>query len=278
MNDTRRQVVAFSGGRSSAYMLHILTTEEPDPDRLTLFYNTGKERAETLDFVAEVADRWEIDITWLEYDYNPDARGTKNDPRHVYKIVTRETASTNGEPFEKLINASRFIPNLHRRRCTQELKVKTAQRFLKRHHGLTRGSYVENLGIRYDEPRRWQRAMTADDCRIYYPLVPRRVTQETVAEFWAAQPFDLGIPSDRGNCDLCFLKGAQNLVDTIEENPAAADWWIEQERKTGRVFNDRHSYRELLHQVTYRQLVQADQCHDLPLFDNQPAIDCYCGD
>ena len=268
MKDTRRQVVAFSGGRSSAYMLHILETEEPDPNRIVLFYNTGKERPETLEFVAEVAARWQIGITWLEYDYNPAARGTKNDPRHGYKIVNFDTAARNGEPFEKLIAVSQFVPNFHRRRCTQELKVKTAERYLKRERGMKRGSYVELLGIRYDEPRRWQKAMAADDCRIYYPLVPRRVTKATVADFWRAQPFDLGIASERGNCDLCFLKGTANLIETIRDDPTAANWWIEQERKTGNAFNDRHTYQDLVTQAE----MQA------PLFDLSPAVDCYCGD
>ena len=149
MNARRRiEVVAFSGGRSSAYLLHHLQTKEPSAQRIVLFYNTGKERLETLDFVAEVGERWGIDITWLEYDYRPDAKGGSKDPRHTYRVVSRDTCSTDGEPFEKLIRASQFVPNVHRRRCTQELKVKTGERYLRRELDLARQDYVELLGNR----------------------------------------------------------------------------------------------------------------------------------
>lgn len=33
-----------------------------------VFANTGKERPETLDFVQECAERWDVPIPWLEYD------------------------------------------------------------------------------------------------------------------------------------------------------------------------------------------------------------------
>jgi len=52
--------IAFSGGRTSAYMLHqILETNGPLPDRVVVsFQNTGREMPETLDFVQECSDRW----------------------------------------------------------------------------------------------------------------------------------------------------------------------------------------------------------------------------
>ena len=267
----RKQVVSLSGGRSSAYMLYRLLTEEQEKERIVLFYNTGKERMETLDFVAEIATRWQVGVTWLEYDYDGSARGTKNDPRHTYRIVSRETAGTDGEPFQRMIAAGGgFLPNVHRRRCTQELKVRTGERYLKRHLGLPRAAYVENLGIRYDEPRRWQRAMAQEECRVYYPLVERKTTKADVAEFWQRQPFDLGIDSEIGNCDLCFLKGKRNLLDTIRREPARAQFWIDLEESTGNYFSDRHTYRELLAAAHYQ---------DLPIFaDDEPDTDCYCGD
>ena len=53
-----KRIVSFSGGRSSAMMLHILMENGEQVDAV-LFYNTGKERPETLDFVQEWSDRWE---------------------------------------------------------------------------------------------------------------------------------------------------------------------------------------------------------------------------
>lgn len=66
------RVINFSGGRSSAYMLyHILDAHDgklPN-SAVVCFANTGKERPETLDFVKECGERWNVPITWLEYRY-----------------------------------------------------------------------------------------------------------------------------------------------------------------------------------------------------------------
>jgi hypothetical protein len=62
---------------------------------------------------------------------------------------------------------------------------------------------------------------------------------QDVTAFWSAAPFDLHLPNMNGktmhgNCDLCYLKGAKQLVSLIAEDPSRADWWIEQEsRKLG---------------------------------------------
>ena len=220
-----KRTVSFSGGRSSAMMLHLLLERGETPDAV-LFYNTGKEREETLDFVQECSERWSVDTTWLEYDYLPDAKGTANNPKQVHKVVCYETAARNGEPFAKLIRARKAVPNSMMRFCTQELKIRTGNRYLRRERGWT--DYVELLGIRYDEPRRWQKAM-AEECRVYYPLVERRITKADVMDFWNRQPFDLTIDSAWSNCDLCFMKGNPQLVRMIQERPYSWQWWNEQE-------------------------------------------------
>ena len=56
--------IAFSGGRTSAYMLHhILEANGGLPERAVVsFQNTGREMPETLDFVQECGDRWGVRI------------------------------------------------------------------------------------------------------------------------------------------------------------------------------------------------------------------------
>ena len=84
-------VISFSGGRTSGYMLkHILDAHGgtlPDNVRV-VFANTGKERPETLDFVAECGVRWGIHITWVEYDW---------DEPHRTRIVCHNSAARDGE-------------------------------------------------------------------------------------------------------------------------------------------------------------------------------------
>ena len=89
--------ISFSGGRTSAYMLYkILEANDGLPNRVkVIFTNTGREMEQTLDFVQECSHRWKVDIVWLEYDIV--------DGEVTYKTVNHNSASRNGEPFEKLI-------------------------------------------------------------------------------------------------------------------------------------------------------------------------------
>ena len=86
-------VVNVSGGRSSAYMLKQVLDAHGGalPDRCeAVFANTGRERSETLDFVAALSDRWHVPITWLEFDHDPEGRGGT---KYVARFVDRGTAS-----------------------------------------------------------------------------------------------------------------------------------------------------------------------------------------
>jgi hypothetical protein len=61
--------IAFSGGRTSAYMLHQIIEANGDlPDRVAVtFQNTGREMPQTLDFVQQCAARWGVRVIWLEH-------------------------------------------------------------------------------------------------------------------------------------------------------------------------------------------------------------------
>src|SRR5262249_51915872 len=89
-------LVSFSGGRTSAYMVHkIVRAHEgrlPD-DVVVCFANTGKEREETLRFVHECATRWGVKVHWIEWrNYDPG-----------FEEVGYSSAARNGEPFATLI-------------------------------------------------------------------------------------------------------------------------------------------------------------------------------
>jgi hypothetical protein len=86
------------------------------------------------------------------------------------------------------------------------------------------------------------------------PLATAKVTKRDVMAFWAEQPFDLGLQLHEGNCDLCFLKSRGALAAIIRDNPAAANWWIEQEAGKRRFERDR-SYAELAREVADQPLL-----------------------
>ena len=248
-------VISFSGGRSSAFMLHMLLDEHgglPDNSEV-IFTNTGKEMPQTLDFVRDCEKQWQVPITWLEY-----RKGYK------YEQVTYDNASRNGEPFADLIDDRSFLPNSVMRFCTSELKIKTIERYFGKNH-------TKYIGIRADEPRRVSRIRAKGDDSIM-PLADAGITKQDINAFWANHSFDLNLPNASvntlSNCDLCFLKGAAIRKSIIEFQPELADWWIEQENKLDSRFSkDSPSYNQL-------KIIASDQ---MQLFDYEIAA-CFCGD
>ena len=185
-------VISFSGGRSSAMMTKRLLDSGVD-DYDIIFCNTGKEMPQTLDFVNDCSNEWDVTITWLEY------RSLRD-----YEVVNYSTASRAGEPFYQLITDKNYLPNMVARFCTSELKVVTIDRYLKS-KGIE--DYSTAVGIRADEPRRVAKMRQKDG--YITPLADAKVTTADVIEFWRDQSFDLNLPASGfySNCDLCFLKG-----------------------------------------------------------------------
>lgn len=217
--------IAFSGGRTSAYMLHQILEANGDlPRRVEVtFQNTGREMPETLDFVAECAQRWGVMVTWLEY------RGAAP----FFEIVGRQGASTNGEPFEALIRKRKYLPNQQSRFCTIELKIRTAKRYLM---SLGWREWTNVIGLRADEPKRRKPEDDKGKDRwfTYQPLIHAGVTKRDVSAFWKRQNFDLRLPNVAGNCwlgncDGCFLKSEANVAALAREYPARHQWWEDME-------------------------------------------------
>lgn len=226
-------LISFSGGRTSGYMLYkILYAHDGllPPDVRVVFANTGKEREETLRFVHECSSRWCVPVQWLEWRIQPKqipGRKTlgpwleKHDPAHAmvneagFERVGYNSASREGEPFAALIALKQTTPNAMRRFCTEELKVAIIEKYL-RSLGWTEWKNV--VGLRRDETKRVHRRWAAEGADSYtrpyrsaFPLFDAGASKTDVDEFWAEQPFDLGISSGDGNCDAC-LAGETEVV------------------------------------------------------------------
>lgn len=242
-------LISFSGGRTSAFMLRRVLDAHggalPGGVHVT-FANTGKERAETLDFVRACQERWGVPVAWLEYDQRPDGDGLA----HTYRVVDHATASRAGEPFAKLIAARKFLPNPVMRYCTQELKVRVMKKYM-----LAQGceEWDAVLGLRADEPMRVHRADLAcarERWRNVCPMARAGHTLADVTAFWRAEPFDLGLEQYEGNCDLCFLKGADRIERVMLDRPELVEWWAAQEERVGGTFRaDRPRYAHMLNIV-----------------------------
>ena len=267
-------LISFSGGRTSAFMLwNILQAHGgvlPD-DIYVTFANTGKEAPETLDFVHEIEQKWDVKIYWLELYFGEER------PVYRTKIVDYETASRNGEPFEALLDRRKYLPNPVTRFCTSELKIKVMSRFMRKLQGYK--NWYNVIGLRYDEPRRVASALKQYEAWTNItPMNDAKHTVEDVSEFWRKQNFDLKLTNANGktpagNCDLCFLKGMDTTISILKERPEMADWWIKQEQKFGEhegatFRKDRPNYIKLVEISKTQQDLFGDDdqmtffCHD----------------
>jgi len=262
--------IAFSGGRTSAYMLHQILEANGDlPERVVVsFQNTGREMPETLDFVQECGERWGVRIVWLEY--RPD------DPR--FEVVSHNSASRDGEPFEALIRKRKFLPNRVARFCTAEMKVHCLTRYL-RGQGWDR--WTHTVGIRADEPKRIKPAPPKERYTVWHPLAAAGVSRKDVSAFWSSQPFDLRLPNvdgrtQLGNCDGCFLKSEAARAALARDHPERAQWWADMEALAQQISSrpDSARFRE---DSTWREVIDFTDRQGDWIFDTEGAL-CQAND
>lgn len=272
--------ISFSGGRTSAFMLHkVLEAHQMSlpKDAKVIFANTGKEEEETLMFVNECSKRWNVPITWLEY--------IEIDGEHSFKVVDYETASRNGEPFEQIIkHFNNALPNGRARYCSANLKTRTFHRYLK---SIGWDEWDSFIGIRADEPKRVVKFRANPNPEgkhetVFLPLAHDNISSKDVSNFWKSQDFDLGLPNINGktmhgNCDLCMLKPKAQILSLIQEKPERALWWIKQEEEASkRCVGDGKFFA--IDRPTYAQMYKY-AAEQTDMFDtNEEAISCFCGD
>lgn len=237
-------LVSFSGGRTSAFMLHEMIQAHGGSlpaDMYVCFANTGKEREETLRFVYECGSRWGVQVHWLEWRTG----------KPGFETVCFNSASRQGEPFAALIAHKQRLPNWQERWCTEFLKVKPMFGFM-RANGFDLGQFIECIGLRDDEGLRIFRGLeraTHDGRTVRYPLAKAKVCKADVMSFWARQSFDLGLEPWEGNCDLCFMKGRGIRKETIRRQPQRAVWWHDQEIGRSGFFDRRDRVADLVRDV-----------------------------
>lgn len=277
---TEPTIISFSGGRTSAYLLYKVIEAHGGilPDYVyPVFANTGKEMPQTLEFVNDCSNHWDVKIYWMElFNIIEDGKGpTENDRKWMfkYKETDYKNCSRNGEPFELVINHYNKLPNATNRFCTYLLKQRAITWF-ERTKGLKNPDQL--LGLRYDEPHRVHRIKSRNDKQDKFcPLYDEKITKETIKNFWDNSNFDLKLKvvnghAVLGNCDMCFLKGKQQTISIMKSRPELSDWWIEQEKKTGKTFRFDIPVIDLLDKSKTKQ--------PKTLFEHDESLDCFCTD
>ena len=165
------------------------------------------------------------------------------------------------------------IPNMMKRSCTIELKIKIARRWCRKNIGMT---YVNMLGFRADEKKRviknkkrWKKVTQS------FPLYDKGYNKNMIIEYWKNKPYTLEIPNILGNCTLCFMKGKNAIINILRHDPSLAAPWIEDERRSKLKYG--HTY---LNGITISQCLALSQQPDLfttkDINEALPAYDCTC--
>lgn len=241
--------VSFSGGKTSAYMLAMILAAkragEIEQEIVVTFCNTGLEHEETLLFVERCANHFEVDVVWLEAVVT---HGDRVGIRH--KIVSFETASRNGEPFEQYIK-KHGIPNAAFPQCNSRLKLDVMESY-RRSIGWKSGSYSTAIGIRSDEVDRISFEGMANE-GLFYPCVDAGIYKRDVQAYWSKMPFNLNIPEHYGNCVTCWKKSDRKLMTIAKENPGAFDFMDRMEQQYGFAGGERRDGQAKERRVFFRK-------------------------
>ena len=251
-------MVAFSGGRTSAYMSKWLIDNMSHLYNLHFVYaNTGLEHEKTLEFVDKCDKYFNLNLTWIEAVINPiDGLGTG------YKIVDYKSACRDNSIFKDMCQIYGLM-NQKYIHCTRELKNIPMRKYANDNICI---NHRVALGIRHDEFKRVKNRADA-----IYPLATIfKYTKEEILNWWKKQPFDLEIEEHYGNCVGCYKKSDKKLKMIADENPQYFDPFIELENKYKFVKTN----EEIGERIIYRNFRTAYEVrNNLKLPDNLLDID-----
>jgi 3'-phosphoadenosine 5'-phosphosulfate sulfotransferase (PAPS reductase)/FAD synthetase len=230
-------MVAVSGGRSSARMArHIQTSEKyKDYNKVYVFANTGQERPETIQFLKDMVKHWSLPLVIIEGVYSSELGvGVR------HKVVDFDTMSMDSKPFEEMImhkNKGVFsgMPSKDAPFCSENLKTLPCKKLCDEIFGVN--NYIKAIGFRVEDmPKRITFAEIKEDQERIFPLLTdfrRPVSQSDLNHFFNKEGFKLEIHGKLGNCELCWKKSDQNLLDNIRYGARTIEWWKKMEYKYG---------------------------------------------
>lgn len=206
-----KNIVSFSGGRSSAYMVYQLMRSHPDTD--FIFMDTGAEHPKTYEFIKNIVEHWGIKLTCLRVVVNPEL-GQANS----YREITLDELTQDLQPFRDVCYKY-GLPYLGGAFCTRSMKLEPFTRYCNEKYG--KNNYQTWLGIRADEPKR----LKPKDGYKYLADISDFDKQDII-NWWKRQPFDLEIPEHLGNCVFCVKKGVNKIALAARDEPKMAENFI----------------------------------------------------
>lgn len=256
MDLTKTHVVSFSGGRTSAYLVHLMEFYRKycGADVRYIFMDTGAEHPKTYAFIRNLVKHWGIPLVCLRTVVHPEmGKGS------THKGVSVDDIGTDLQPWSDML-VKYGAPYAVGAMCTARMKTDPFNSYCK---DVMPAEYITWLGIRDDEPRRLKRregfAFLADISDF---------DKDDVIGWWKTQPFDLGIEEHLGNCVFCIKKSNLKLVLASREEPEMYDQFValtegDTVRTTGRMHNHQRMYRKSLHLTDIIKIHSADSVADI---------------
>jgi hypothetical protein len=241
------KVFNFSGGESSALQTIL---GKPGPNDIVLFADAKREVPRTYDFINEFE---------------------QNEGIKVHRAVFTHKNAPGLEGYAAYVKAyeKQYLPNVSTRGCTRELKIRTAKRYLKL---LGIKKFTQFIGFRSEEQDRILKYKDRfKNVKTRFLLNELGIDDVAVNAYWSMKSYRLGLPKIMKNCNLCFLKGKDNIITLMQHHPEFADQWI----------NDEKPGSTYIKGITYKHLKEiADLRTSLgiikPLEVLEPAFNCSC--
>jgi len=202
-----KNVVSLSGGRTSAYLAHLM--KDRDPETEFIFMDTGAEHPKTYEFIRNIVKRWKIKLTCLRVIPNPEM----NKPS-TYETLTISQIGPDLEPWKRMLRKYGH-PYVGGAFCTDRMKTVPFIKYCDERFG--RGNYTTWLGMRIDEPKR-----ITPKPGIRYLAEISDFEKQDVIDWWRDQPFDLEIQEHLGNCVFCIKKSIQKVALAAKDEPKLA--------------------------------------------------------
>lgn len=201
-------VVSFSGGRTSAYLVHLMEQKRKSEnlDVRYVFMDTGAEHPKTYEFIRKVVNHYGIDLVCLRAKVDP-----KKGVGISYQIINLDDCKHDLQPWKDVL-AKYGTPYIHGAFCTRSMKTDPIEKFIAAE--LNNVKVHQWLGIRVDEPKRLR-----EKHGFSYLASISDFEKEDVLKFWQEMPFNLDIPEWLGNCVFCIKKGVNKIALAAKQEP-----------------------------------------------------------
>ena len=225
-----KNIVSFSGGRTSAYMVYLMQDKRKNHgwDVEYVFCDTGAEHPKTYEFIRKCVEHFGINLHCIRAVAHQEL-GVGNTYKDVGINGIGFDLTTIKENIKKYSTFSIMNPY-----CTERLKTTPLNKFCNDKFG--KGKYVNWLGMRIDEPKRLKNMEVTPDMfgkklnvnpNVRYLAQISDFIKEDILDFWLEMPFDLEIGEHLGNCVFCVKKSAKKIALAQREDPELAKLWEE---------------------------------------------------